>query len=194
MDNKEFSSKEMAHFAKKVEFLDNPERRGDIPPGQLLQMIPVHKGDNILDLGAGTGYITIPAAKSVDGLVYALDIDTKMLDIVNTKAKEEGITNVKTLEASIDDIPLNDNAIDIVLASLVLHEVKDLSTSLKQIKQVLKPAGYFVCVEIEKQENHNENHPRIPSSLMEQEIKNAGLSVMQKLYTTDDIYIIIAKK
>ncbi|QGH35900.1 methyltransferase domain-containing protein [Gracilibacillus salitolerans] len=194
MDKKEYGPEGMAHFAKKVEFLDNPERRGDIPPEQLLRMFPIKKEDNILDIGAGTGYITIPAAKIVDGLVYALDIDSKMLDFVNSKANKENITNVKTLKASMDDIPLNDTSIDIVLASIVLHEVKDLSTSLNQMKRVLKSGGYFVCVEFEKKESQLENHPRIPSSLMEQAIKNAGLSIIQKVHPTDFLYIIIAKK
>ncbi|SFL44194.1 Methyltransferase domain-containing protein [Gracilibacillus orientalis] len=194
MDNKEFSPKGMAHFAKKVEFLDNPKRRGDIPPEQLLRMFPVNKDDTILDLGAGTGYISIPAAKIVDGLVYALDIDTNMLDIVNAKANKENITNVQTLQGSIDSIPLNDMTVDIVLASLVLHELMDLPTALKQIKRVLKSSGYFVCVEFEKQENHNANHPRITSSVMEQEMKNAGLSVTQVVHPTDFLYIIVAKK
>ncbi|MGY0694125.1 class I SAM-dependent methyltransferase [Virgibacillus sp. FSP13] len=181
-------------LAKKIEFLDNPERRGDIPPEKLLNMLPIKTDDTILDLGAGSGYITIPAAKTVEGMVYALDIDPNMLEVVNAKAEKENITNVKTLKGRIDDIPLSDNSIDLALASLVLHEVEQLSDSLQQIKQVLKPDGYFVCVEFEKQDNPTHNHPRIASSTMEQEITKAGLNVTQKLYPTDSIYIIIAKK
>jgi ubiquinone/menaquinone biosynthesis C-methylase UbiE len=194
MEKRECNSKEMDRLAKKIEFLDNPERRGDIPPEQLLNMLPIHKTANILDLGAGTGYITIPAAKIVEGQVYALDIDTKMLEVVDSKAKKENIPNVKTLKGSIDDIPLPDHSIDLALASLVLHEVKHLAHSLEQIKQVLKPDGYFVCIEFEKKDNPTDHHPRISSATMEQEITNAGLRVIQKLYPTDSIYIIIAKK
>ena len=194
VDKKEYGPEGMAHFAKKVEFLDNPEKRGDIPPEQLLRMVPLDKKDNILDLGAGTGYITIPAAKMVEGMVYALDIDAKMLDFVHTKAKKENITNIKTVEGSINNIPLLTHSVNIALASIVLHEVKDLSVSLKEVKRVLKPGGYFVCVEFEKKEEDSDNHPRISSSLMEQEIKTAGFRVIQQLQPTDDLYIIIANK
>lgn len=194
MGKREYNSEEMKRLAKKVEFLDNPKRRGDIPPEKLLNMLPIHKADTILDLGAGTGYFTIPAAKIVKGLVYALDIDSNMLDIVNSKAKKENITNISTLKGSMDDIPLPESSIDLVLASLVLHEVKQLSHSLQQIKQVLKPDGDFVCIEIEKKENSPHRHPRIALATMEQEITNAGLIVTQKLQPTDDIYIIFAKK
>lgn len=194
MKPKECNSQEMKCLAKKIEFLDNPKRRGDIPPKKLLKMLPIKNADSMLDLGAGTGYITIPAAKIVKGLVYALDIDSNMLEVISSKAKKENITNIKPLKGSIDDIPLSDNSIDFVLASLVLHEVKQLSNSLQQIKQVLKDDGYFVCIEFEKKDNPTDSHPRIASSIMEQEITNAGLRVTQKLYPTDAIYIIIAKK
>ncbi|MEK3889490.1 class I SAM-dependent methyltransferase [Bacillus sp. FSL K6-3431] len=194
MEKKEHNSTEMKQLAKKIEFLDNPERRGDIPPERLLSMLPIKKSDNFLDLGAGTGYITIPAAKVVEGMVYALDTDSNMLEVVIAKAKKENITNIKTLKGNIDDIPLSDNSIDFALASLVLHEVKQLSSSLQQIKQVLKHDGYFVCIEFEKIDNPTHSHPRIASSIMEQEITNAGLRVTQTIYPTDAIYIIIAKK
>ncbi|WP_404452918.1 class I SAM-dependent methyltransferase [Virgibacillus necropolis] len=194
MEKKDHNSIEMKRLAKKIEFLDNPERRGDILPEKLLNMLPVKKAGNFLDLGAGTGYITIPAAKIVEGMVFGLDIDSNMLEVINSKAKKENITNVKALKGSIDDIPLSDNSIDFALASLVLHEVKKLSNSLQQIKQVLKPDGYFVCIEIEKKDNPTHSHPRIASSIMEQEITNAGLRVTEKLYPTGGIYIIIAKK
>ncbi|MDQ0271709.1 class I SAM-dependent methyltransferase [Cytobacillus purgationiresistens] len=194
MEKKEGNSQEMKRLAKKIEFLDNPEKRGDIPPEKLLKMLPIKKADSMLDLGAGTGYITIPAAKMVEGSVYALDIDSNMLEVISSKAKKENMTNVKPIKGSIDDIPLQDNSIDIALASLVLHEVQQLSHSLQQIKQVLKDDGYFVCIEFEKKDHPTDTHPRIASSVMEQEIKNAGLRVIQKLYPTDVIYMIIAKK
>ncbi|RWR04200.1 class I SAM-dependent methyltransferase [Siminovitchia fortis] len=194
MDKKQCNFNEMERLAKKVEFLDNPERRGDIPPKKLIKKLPVKKTDSILDLGAGTGYFTIPFAKTVEGPVYALDIDLDMLEIIKKKAIEENITNVKSIKGCIDDLPLSDNSIDLVFASLVLHEVQQLSTSLQQIKRVLKDNGYFICIEFEKKDNQPHNHPRITSSAMEQELIKAGLAVTEKLTPTDAIYMIIARK
>lgn len=194
MIEKENNSMDKKRLAKLIEILDNPKRREDIPPEKLLHMLPIKKGDNFLDLGAGTGYITIPAAKIVEGLVYALDMNHHMLEFINSKAEKENITNIETLQGNIDDIPLPDNSIDFALASLVLHEVKQLNHSLQQIIRVMKPDGYFICIEIEKKDNPADSHPRIASSVMEQELMNAGLKVTQKLYPTDAIYIIIAKK
>ena len=194
MDKKEYKSKEMKQVAKKIENLDNPDKRPDVPPKKLLEMLPVKRTDSILDLGAGTGYFTIPFAKAVEGFVHALDIDAHMLDVISSKAEEGNITNVKPIKGYIDDIPLSDQAIDFAFASLVLHEVKQLSHSLKEIKRVLKDDGYFVCIEIEKEDHPTHDHPRISASLMEQEIMNAGLKITQTLKPTDTIYIMIAKK
>jgi len=193
MKKRECNANKMKKLAKKIEYLDDPEKRGDIPPKELLKMLPVKETDSMLDLGAGTGYFTIPFAKTMEGTVYALDMDANMLEVINSKAKEENITNIKPIKGRADDIPLSNHSVDFVLASLVLHEVKQLSDSLEQIKRVLKDDGYFVCVELEKEDNPAHNHPRIASSMMEQEIMNAGLKVTEKLNPVDGIYIIIAR-
>lgn len=64
--------------------LDNPERRKKFPPEKLLELLQIDKKDNILDLGAGIGYFTIPAAQMTDGSVFALDIEPKMLEEIQT--------------------------------------------------------------------------------------------------------------
>jgi ubiquinone/menaquinone biosynthesis C-methylase UbiE len=195
MNEKECNPKQRNRLAKKVEFLEDPKRRGDVLPKELLQMMPIKKADTILDLGAGTGYFTIPLAKrNVQGGIYALDIDMDMIEIVNAKAQKENLHNVKTLKAGIEDIPLPERSVDLVLASLVLHEVNPLSNALQQIKRVLKSNGYVVCIEYEKQENAKDHHPRVSSATMEQEMKMVGFEVTKILYPTDEIYMIFAKK
>jgi len=84
-----------------------------------------------------------------------------------------------------------------VLASLILHEIRPLSTTLQQIKRVLKDGGQFMCLEYEKDESNIQGPPmqiRIHSSVMEQELENAGLNVTQKIFLRKKIYIITAKK
>ncbi|KUO74398.1 MAG: SAM-dependent methyltransferase [Clostridia bacterium BRH_c25] len=197
MKNHQHNSREMQQLARIIEYLDRPERIKAFPPEEILQMLSIKKTDNILDLGAGTGYLAIPAAQMVDELVYALDMDPKMLEVIDSKAQDENITNIQLVKGSIDDIPLPDDSIDIVLASLVLHEVNPLSKTLHEVNRVLKEGGYFLCLEFEKIESAIDGPPmniRIPSSIMEQELINAGFSIIQKLFPRDFLYIIIAKK
>ncbi|WP_042351315.1 class I SAM-dependent methyltransferase [Bacillus massiliigorillae] len=182
------------HIARKIEALDNPKRREALPPETLLSTLPIQQDDTILDAGAGTGFITIPAAKRVDGNVYALDIDSNMLEVITSKAEKEQLSNIKPIQGSMDELPLPDHSVDVVLASLVLHEVEDLSHALQEMKRVLKEDGYFACVEIEKKDHPTHNHPRIASTNMEQELAHAGFHVQQTVFPTDDLYIMIAQK
>ena len=197
INNHQHCSKGIGHLECKVSFLDNLERRNIFPPEELLEMIPLKKRDNILDLGAGTGYLTMAAAKFTEGTVYALDIDPNMLNIIDTKAKNENITNIKFIEGSVDDIKLSDSSIDVVLASLVLHEINPLAKALKTVKDVLKYGGEFLCLEFEKEDNSSNgapSHIRISSSTMEQELINAGFTIEKKLFLKESLYVIIAKK
>lgn len=197
MDKHQSDMEERQRLARKIEFLDNPERWDLLPPEKFLELLPIKKADHILDLGAGTGYLALPAARMVDGIVYALDFDPNMLEMIDSRAKGENITNIQLLEGSIDDIPLAEASVNIVLASLVLHEVKPLSKVLEQIKHVLKEDGYLLCFEYDTKEspvNRPPMHVRIPSSTMEEELKNAGFSIVQKIFPEDYLYIFIVKK
>ncbi|MDD7795889.1 class I SAM-dependent methyltransferase [Clostridium sp. 'White wine YQ'] len=187
----------MDYLQRKIEALDGVERMKNFPPEEILQMLDIKKNDNILDLGAGTGYLSIPAAQMVDGLVYALDMDSKILDVLDTKARDKNITNIKLIEGRLDNIPLPDDSVDIALASLVLHEVNSLSNTLNEIKRVLKDGGHFLCFEIEKKENHIAGKPmppRISSLEMEKELIDAGFKITQKVFPNDSHYIFIVKK
>ncbi|MEN6348713.1 MAG: class I SAM-dependent methyltransferase [Syntrophomonas sp.] len=185
------------NFTDKIAFLDGVQRRNIFPPEEILKMLSIKKSGSILDAGAGSGYLTIPAAKLVEGCVYALDMDTRMLEVINAKAKAENITNIQLLQGSIDNIPLPEGSVDLALASLILHEVRPLSKVFQQISHVLKQDGYFLCLEYEKKESILKGPPmnlRINSSEMEEELVNAGFSIVQKVFPIESIYIITAKK
>ncbi|UJL46082.1 class I SAM-dependent methyltransferase [Virgibacillus sp. NKC19-16] len=191
---KNSESNHMGNFNKKVEYLDSMKRREEFSPEDLLKLLPINNSDTILDIGAGTGFLTIPAAKVTDGMVYALDIDSNMLEIAYDKVTNEGLENVRTIQGEMQDLPLSANSIDIVLASLVLHEIKSLSETLQLINQMLNVKGYLACVELEEDESPNPNHPRISRSNMEQELNKAGFDVIKKRYPTDSMYVLISQK
>jgi len=77
------------------------------------------------------------AARATAGMVYALDIDGDMLDVIKPKAEKEKNENIIILKESINHIPLPDNSIGLALASLVLHEMPSLLRALGQINECL---------------------------------------------------------
>lgn len=178
---------------EKVSYLESPERRKEFSPEQLLNMIHLKGTDSILDFGAGTGYFSIPVAKRTTGKVYALDIDAEMLEIIKKKALEEQLTNIIPVQESMEALSLPDGTIDIIIASLVLHEIQPLAPLLQQMKNVLKKEGYLICLELEPK-GISDKGPRITLEGMEREMKEAGFQVMEKHFPSESLYMLIARK
>ncbi|WKA49384.1 class I SAM-dependent methyltransferase [Planococcus liqunii] len=178
----------------KVSYLDSPKRRAELPPEMLLSFIPINAEAAVLDFGAGTGYFSIPAAKRVKGPVYALDLDDSMLEMIQKKAQQENITNIVPIQGHTNKIPLVDASIDVVIASLVLHEIHPLAPTLTQLKNVLKEGGHLICVELEPKAGPGQHAPRITLAGMEQAITDAGLRITEKHFPAESLYVLIAQK
>lgn len=181
------------HSKEKVSYLESPERRKKFSPEQLLNRIPLKETDNILDFGAGTGYFSIPVATRTTGKVYALDIDVAMLEIITEKALKEQLANIVPVQGSIEALPLPDGSIDVIIASLVLHEIQPLGPLLQQMRNVLKKEGYLICLELEPK-GSSDKGPRITLEGMEQEMKEAGFQVTEKYFPSDSLYMLIMQK
>ncbi|BAQ08609.1 thioredoxin-disulfide reductase [Bacillus sp. OxB-1] len=181
------------HSKGKVSYLESPERRKEFSPEQLLNMIPLKETDSILDFGAGTGYFSIPVAKKTVGKVYALDIDATMLEIIKEKALKEQLTNIVPVQKSMEELSLPDGTIDMIIASLVLHEIQPLGPLLRQMRNVLKTEGYLICLELEPKGSSNKG-PRITMEGMEREMKEAGFHVTEKYFPSESLYMLIAQK
>ena len=178
---------------KKINNLENIKR---FPADILFELLPIKKDDSVLDLGAGTGYISLSIAEQVKTVV-AFDYDEDILNYLETVAKERNIANIETVAGDFKDIPLEDHSIDTAIASIALHEVQPLVTALKEIHRILNNKGLFLCIELEKTETSA--GPRVSSEDMEAEILDAGFSVVNIIYPSTKIanqpvYIILAQK
>ncbi|SFE02835.1 Methyltransferase domain-containing protein [Paenibacillus catalpae] len=181
---------------EKKDQLDSLERRKLLPADKLLNLLPIEKNHVVLDLGAGTGYFTIPVSHMTQGTVYALDIESEMLDHLKGNIQDQHISNIQLLEASVAEIPLPNNSIDIIIASLVLHAVKPLSAGLSEIVRVMKEGAHILCFDWDTKDSPigPEMGIRVSSSDMEKALTDAGLTVMKHVTPTEYLYIFIAKK
>ncbi|WP_236888025.1 class I SAM-dependent methyltransferase [Cytobacillus oceanisediminis] len=124
-------------------------------------MIPIKNTYKISDIGAGTGYITVPAARATAGMVYALDIDGDMLDVIKSKVEKEKNGNIIILKESINHIPLPDNSIGLALASLVLHEMPSLPRALRQINECLSLAAISYVSKLKRKTFQKKDIPEL---------------------------------
>ena len=178
---------------RKINNLENIKR---IPAEELFRFISLDTKDKLLDLGAGVGYISLPISKYVDEVI-ALDFDEDVLKYLETKAAENGITNINTLVSDFKDIQLGNETVDKAVASISLHEVKPLSLALGEIYRVLKNNGVFLCIELEK--SALSTGPRVSSKDMTEEVLNAGFDKVEVFYpeakvANQSVYIILAQK
>lgn len=190
-------NKQDQNFIAKMEFLDSKQRERLIPPEDLIHQMPIQKNHTLLDVGAGTGFFTIPMAETTSHKVYAMDPDKRMLGIIESKAKEKGLQNIEPLQETIEHLSLQNNSIDFVMASLILHEVKSLPFALSKIFDVLSEGGHLLCLEYEKEDHIKEGPPmsiRIHSEELKTLLLAIGFDVVKKTKINEAIYTILAVK
>jgi ubiquinone/menaquinone biosynthesis C-methylase UbiE len=127
---------------------DNLLRRLVQNPEKIIESY-VHSGDTVLDVGPGMGYLSIPLAKIVgeNGKVFAADVQEKMLNALQKRAKRAGVEKRITLHlCKKDSLGLNIK-FDFALAFWMIHEVPEQESFFKEIRSLLKPNGNLLISE-----------------------------------------------
>ncbi|GGM19386.1 SAM-dependent methyltransferase [Paraliobacillus quinghaiensis] len=150
----------MAHHDKrfdpaKATKLMAAERYDKLQPEKLIDSLEIGETNSVADLGAGSGFFTIPMAERTKDTVYAIDIAPQMLEFLKDNALRNNTTNIAYIESNLDKIPLEDASVDRVMAAFVMHEVDDLEQTLLEIKRILKPNGKLGIVEFEAIESES---------------------------------------
>lgn len=105
------------------------------------------EGECVLDLGSGGGIDVLLAAKQVGptGWVYGLDMTDEMLSLAQENQARSGVANVQFIKGQIEEIPLPDSAVDVVISNCVLNLSPDKPRALAEAYRVLRPGGR-ICV------------------------------------------------
>jgi ubiquinone/menaquinone biosynthesis C-methylase UbiE len=116
---------------------------------RILQEIEATPADVALDLGAGTGLLTIPLASRVREVV-AIDISPAMLDRLRQHARESRVTNLKCVEADLRVLPLEDESITLAVSNYTFHHLEDSDKelALAEVRRVLVPGGRLVICDM----------------------------------------------
>jgi ubiquinone/menaquinone biosynthesis C-methylase UbiE len=103
----------------------------------------LNAGETVLDLGSGGGIDVLLSARRVGptGKAYGLDMTDEMLDLARRNAAEAGATNVKFLRGHIENIPLPDGSVDVVISNCVINLSTDKPAVFASMHRVLRPGG-----------------------------------------------------
>jgi arsenite methyltransferase len=107
-------------------------------------------GEVVLDLGSGGGIDVILSARRVGptGKAYGLDMTDEMLELARGNAAEAGVANVEFLKGQIEQIPLPDATIDVVISNCVINLSTDKAAVLAEVARVLRPRGRFAVSDV----------------------------------------------
>nr|MEE4269348.1 methyltransferase [Candidatus Krumholzibacteria bacterium] len=132
-----------------IKMLERDTRQDMQLPEQILAELDFQPGETVADIGAGSGYFTVPVAHAVgpEGKVLALDIRQEMLDFIAARLPREGLENVELGLVKAEDPQLPAHGVDTILMVDVFHYIKERQAYAEKLKAGLAPGGRLVVID-----------------------------------------------
>ena len=126
-----------------LSIFDAPGRDERLQINRVMDMLGIEPGKSVADIGAGSGWFTVRAARRVTGAgaVYAVDINPEAIRYIEGRAKKEQLQNIKTILSKPDDPQIPIHSIDAVLLLKTYHEVAHPEVLLRNLRSSLKPGA-----------------------------------------------------
>ena len=140
-----------------LSIFDTPGRDQRLQVNRVMDLLGIEPGRNVADIGAGSGWFTVRAARRVasSGTVYAVDINPEAIRYIEQRAKKEQLRNVKPILSKPDDPQLPADSVDAVLLLKTYHEIADPIALLRNLRSSLKPGAKIGIID---RNGSGENH------------------------------------
>lgn len=144
-------------YTSDLSIFDSPGRDQRLQIGRVMDILGIKSGKTVADIGAGSGWFTVRAARRVgaSGTVYAVDINPEAIRYIDERAKKEQLLNIKTVLGKPDNPLLPANSIDAVLLLKAYHEVAQPVQLMRNLRSALTTGAKVGIIDRNgKAENH----------------------------------------
>ena len=177
-DTSEPQRKTSEPYTGDLSVFDSPGREDRLQINRVMEILGVTQGKAVADIGAGSGWFTVLAAKRVGagGMVYAVDINPEAVRHIDQRAQKEQLRNVKTILSKPDDPLLPAHSIDAVLLLKTYHEVAQPVVLLRNLRAALHPGAKVGVID----RNGNGEDHGVGRDVVIREAKAAGYSLLEQ--------------
>lgn len=179
-----------------LSIFDSPGRDERLQVNRVMDTLGIGPGTNVADIGAGSGWFTVRAARRVTntGHVYAVDINPEAIEFIEKRVKKEQLSNVKTILSKPDNPLLPANMIDAVLLLKAYHEVAKPVALLRNLCPALRPGAKVGVIDRDGNgEDHGVNSDVVIREASEAGYKLTGQYDFVKADKVDYFLVFVAK-
>ncbi len=165
-------------YAGDLSIFETPGREQRLQVDRVMDLLKIVPGKNVADIGAGSGWFTVRAARRVGagGTVFAEDINPQAIQYIEKRAQTEKLTNVRTIQGTPDDTKLQPGSVDAVLLLKVYHEIAHPVPVMEQVRGALKPNGLVGIID----RNGNGADHGLDRAVVLKEMEQAGYRLASK--------------
>jgi ubiquinone/menaquinone biosynthesis C-methylase UbiE len=161
-----------------LSIFETPGREQRLHIEKVMDALAIAPGKNVADIGAGSGWFTVRAAKRVlpSGTAYAVDINPEAIQYIDQRIAKDGVHNVKTILSKPENPELPAQSIDCVLLLKTYHEVANPVVLMRNLKPALRPEARVGIID----RNGNGANHGVQKNVVEQEMKQAGYRLVDE--------------
>ncbi len=192
------SKHERRFDTKKLHRLESPERKLQFPVEAILDAAGICGTLNVADIGAGSGYLTLPIARRVaPGRVYAVDTSSELLEVIRGKLAVTGAPeNVELVMGEDSATGLPEASCDLIFLSAVWHELDDHAAALREFSRIAAPKAKLAIVDWDMEATPPAPPPehRIARDEVERMLEAGGWGVVKSAVVTASAYIVVGER
>ncbi len=180
---------------------NDPHRERWDKTDEILQYIPLHQGDKVVDVGCGFGYNSLRFSAIVgdSGAVYATDTEPAYIDYFSGLLERNGIANIHPITSTSDDLSVHDS-VDVIFMSSLYHIIytwsreDERSAFLTSVKKQLKEGGYLVVVDNVAMNGRELNNCHVSPLLVEAQLGYWGFELLSNISLSEQRYMLVFRR